>query len=142
MWRAFLIQKIMVEFRSRHNIYVTSVQAGEKRLTVEFTSLRNGGSYYVTEDESIINVLKHSKAHGCYVYRETAKAAVKLVANPVSKPEEQEEQNGETIIESVTNISDAKEFLRSMGVPFQQLSNRSAILKKAEEMKITFPNLK
>lgn len=45
------------------------------------------------------------------------------------------------IADEVINISQAKEYLTALDVPYQGLRTPASILKKAEELRISFPNL-
>lgn len=45
------------------------------------------------------------------------------------------------IADQVTNISEAKEYLSALEVPYQGLRTPASILKKAEDLHISFPNL-
>ena len=95
---------------------------------------KDEGSSFVTYDKELIKKLKEDTSGDFYLFKDDIEEEVLEV--------EIEEEEEYSVQEEITNISDAKEFLRAMGVPFQQLSNKAAILKKAGEMKITFPNLK
>lgn len=125
----------MAEFRSKYNLYVTSIELDERTIPVEFDMSRDEGSSYTTYDKELIKKLKEDTSGDFYLFKDDVEEEIKEV-------KEFEEGKEYSIQDEITNISDAKEFLRAMGIPFQQLSNKAAILKKADEMKITFPNLK
>ena len=125
----------MAEFRSKYNLYVTSIDVGERTIPIEFEMRKDEGSSFVTYDKELIKKLKEDTSGDFYLFKDDIEEEEILEF-------EIEEEEEYSVQEEITNISDAKEFLRAMGVPFQQLSNKTAILKKAGEMKITFPNLK
>lgn len=129
----------MVEFRSRYNIYVTSVVLKDRTVQIEFTSLRNGGSYYTTNDKAVSDALKKHNQHGCFVYREDK------IEEKVSEAEVEDEAEDiptETVVESVKNISEAKEYLRGLGIAFQKLNTPSNIMAWAKKKNVIFPNLR
>ena len=129
----------MVEFRSRYNTYVTSVTIDGKQIPVEFTSIRHGGSYFATTDKKIIAELKKHKAEYCYVYKEDK---VEEVISEAKVEDEAEDIPTETVVESVKNISEAKEYLRGLGIAFQKLNTPSNIMAWAKKKNVIFPNLR
>lgn len=161
MWRAFLIPiTIMTEFRSRYNLFVTSVQVDGKRVHVEFTGMRDGGSYYVGNDPKIVEALKKQMTNYYYVFREikpevvevenTDTGEIETVEMPVSgngtltqediEPKDEKGEDPEQISE-VTNISEAKEYLRTLGIDHRKLSTPKSILAQAQIAGVLFPNL-
>lgn len=56
--------------------------------------------------------------------------------------EKEEVVNGPTIVEEVTNITQAREYLKSIGVPYQRLNSATNIINNASEQNVQFPNLK
>lgn len=130
------------EFRSRWGVYLTSITVRGLRVKIRFSELRDGGSYYVTEDKDIINALKKEPVFGVdyFVFKEES------VSNPKQVVTEQETVDPEPdieAIESVTNINEAREYLREKkGVKIQKLNTPKSILKQAVENGVTFPNLK
>lgn len=47
-----------------------------------------------------------------------------------------------TIVEGVTNINEAREYLKKIGIDYRKLNTPNAISKQATEANILFPNLK
>ena len=59
------------------------------------------------------------------------------------EPERQESRDGYTVYDEVADWQAAKEVLRNepYNIPYQGLNSPDLILKKAEEMRVSFPNL-
>lgn len=123
----------MVEFRSRYNLYFTSIEVDGEMIEVEFTSRREGGSYYGTSNEGLIKALKANP--DVVLFRDTRE----VKKEEVKKEEKKDEVS---VVESVTNISEAKEHLRGLGIMFQKLNTPENIMAWAQKKNVSFPNLK
>ncbi len=131
-----------VEFRSRWGVYLTSILVRGAKVKIRFSELRDGGSYYVTDDKDIINALKKEPVFGVdyYVFKEVKSSVQEEIK--VEKKVVTMEPDVETV-ESVTNINEAREYLREKkGVKIQKLNTPKSILKQAVENGVKFPNLK
>lgn len=128
---------------------------------IEFKPKRDGGSYFVTSDKSIIDALEASSKFN-KDFRLFATTNEKVVEKlepikPITNAEnitpvdeitdiEEAVKKGELIeirvVEEVENITQAREYLREAGVMIQKLRTPKSIMKWANEMGIEFPNLK
>lgn len=125
------------EFRSRWSRYVTSILVDKKNITIAFEGMRDGGSYFVTSDQKIVDELKKrcETSNDIYLFNE-------------EKPDKSEQKEPEKevkefkVIEDVTNISEAREYLRKEGVDYRKLNSPNSVSKQAEELGVKFPNLK
>lgn len=111
-----------------------------KSKTIVFESKRkNGYLNYETDDADVQKSLEDSKLfkEGFIMCINTEKTAPKNV--PSTKPSDEDSKK----YEEVTKWEVAKEILRSepYNVPFQKLNNPTNILKQAEELGVSFPNL-
>lgn len=119
-----------------------------KSKTIIFESKRkNGLLTYETDNSDIQSAIEKSKGYTagtiiCILGAVAVKAvAVKTPASPASPSPS---TGGEQEYPEVTEWQAAKEVLRSepYNVPFQALNNPPNIQKKAEELGVSFPNLK
>lgn len=126
----------MTEFRSRYNLLHDTIKAENKVYPIEFSSLRDGGSYFLTDNKELIQKMKSLIKEGAdfYLFKD----------EPVEEPkvEEEEKKVDGNVIESVTNISEAKEYLRTLGIMYQKLNTPENIMAWAAKKNVVFPNLK
>ncbi len=117
---------------------------------VQFTMKRDGGSYFVTTDKDIMNALESNKRFNVdYTLHRTEKEVEKAPENTIPIDVFQNpltaEMKGELeeiqVIEDIINISQAREYLKKLGVDYRKLNTPNAILKQAQENNIEFPNL-
>lgn len=131
------------EFRSRWSRFVTAVQVSKRNVKVEFEGLADGGSYYVTTDPAVIRELKNKCITGNDVFLFDEEIDIIPEAKKVAAVEVVEETAKKAIIvEEVTNITEAREYLKNAGVSYQKLNSPNAIRKQASELNVEFPNLK
>lgn len=125
------------EFRSRWSRYVTSVEVENKNITVAFEGMRDGGSYFVTSDQKVSDELKERcrTSNDIYLFNEEG-------ADTQEHPEPKKEVKEFKAIEEVTNITEAREYLRKEGVDYRKLNSPNSVAKQAEELGVKFPNLK
>jgi hypothetical protein len=124
-----------VEFRSRWSCYITSIEIGEKTVEIVFEGMREGGSYFVTTDPKIAEELKRlcKTSNDMVFFNEETGETVK---EEIIKEEKEFKQ-----IEEVTNISEAREYLKKAGVDYRKLNSPNAVVKQGEEIGVKFPNL-
>lgn len=156
----------MTEFRSRWGVYLTRVQINGNTRNIRFAELRDGGSYYATskweevealknhpgydndftmfkEDPSVVPPVKQPKALTPEVANpEPKKMDVKQVPTLPTDPQPGPIDPGADVVESVVNISQAREYLKNKGVVIQKLRTPKSIMKYAGELNVEFPNLK
>lgn len=134
----------MTEFRSRWGRYVTTVTVNNTNIVVSFTGMRDGGSYFSTNDKALAETMKKMKNYGndFYLFREDKEADSLPGIGEDIKEELPKEEPQLKAIESVTDISQAREYLRENGIDFRKLNSPNAILKQAKGLGVTFPNLK
>lgn len=148
----------MREYRSRWGMFTTDLLVRGKLKHIVFTTLRLGGSYFVTGDEDLIKAIENDSAYGKDYYLFDKKDPVKPkkddnpkgaeetkapeVLEKVKNEEQSEEEVTISIVEEVTNIAEAREYLKKMGVDYRKLNTPNAISKQALEANIQFPNLK
>lgn len=138
----------MTQFRSRWGTYLTNVLIQGKIFRVRFAELRDGDSYYATSDKEVIEALKAHDGFGrdFVIFKEEEPKGEKILTQRIeieSKEDVAEDTvEAKSIVEDVTNISQAREYLISKGVIIQKLRTPKSIMKWANEMGIEFPNLK
>lgn len=155
----------MTEFRSRWGVYLTRVQINGDTRTIRFAEMRDGKSYYATSKWEEVEALKNHVGYNTdfYLFKEDPSVAPPMQkkvepkraepSNPVAteqekpitveyKPDNAPVDAANDVVESVVNISQAREYLIKKGVIIQKLRTPKSILKYASEMGVAFPNLK
>lgn len=154
----------MREYRSRWGMFTTDLLVRNKNMHIVFTSFRLGGSYFATEDEEVINALESDSAFGKDFYLFSKKEPEKTKKGAVPNPDDgdggkskagsaektpsnnednsTEEVKSQTVVEDVRNISDAREYLKKLGIDYRKLNTANAVAKQAAEANVQFPNLK
>jgi len=116
---------------------VFPIEVGGKEMFIELIGPR---SEFITSDEKIQTALETNKRFkaGFVVLAETFGEAKKAEKEKTPAP------GGTTEVPEITNIQEAKEYLRAdpYKVAHQSLNTPDNILKKAAELNIIFPNLK
>lgn len=149
----------MKEYRSRWGMLTTDLNIKNRIVHIVFRPLKDGGSYYLTDDKDIIEALENDSCfnRNFYLFKEHKTVKIKaqeitaaIIENNETAPTEQvaneyEEivsDNPLEIVEEVTNVNEAREYLRNLGVDYRRLNTPNAILNQAAQANIQFPNLK
>lgn len=149
----------MKEYRSRWGMLTTDLNIKNRIVHIVFRALKDGGSYYLTDDKDIIEALENDSCfnRNFYLFKEHKAVKIKaqeitasIIENNATAPTEQvaneyEEiasDNPLEIVEEVTNVNEAREYLRKLGVDYRRLNTPNAILNQAAQANIQFPNLK
>lgn len=141
---------MLKEYISRWNSISLMLNINGVNTPVQFKMKRDGGSYFVTTDEDIMNVLESNKRFNVdYTLHRTEKKVeeksentipIDVFQNPVMAAMKGELEEIK-VIEDIVNISQAREHLKKMGIDYRKLNTPNAILKQAQENNIEFPNL-
>ncbi|MDR2002397.1 MAG: hypothetical protein LBQ74_05140 [Prevotella sp.] len=112
-------------------VFAVKLSGGVRNVTFS-----NFGGSYTTSDKEEQKAIEDS----FYL----KKGLVYHTPGPDGEQSDEDESSGSTEIGHVTNIQQAKELLRSSpyDIPYQRLSTPEKILRAAEELNISFPNLK
>ena len=149
----------MKEYRSRWGMLTTDLNIKNRIVHIVFRSLKDGGSYYLTDDKDIIEALENDSCfnRNFYLFKEHKTVKIKaqeitasIIENNATAPTEQVDNEYEEIasdnpleiVEEVTNVNEAREYLRKLGVDYRRLNTPNAILNQAAQANIQFPNLK
>lgn len=92
-----------------------------------------GGGYYYTANSAIANKIRASKKFGRFIFEEDLDGNAAPAA---------EEKVYEHIHEEVTKTQEARDLLKETYGVEKGLRTRSEVLAAAEELSISFPNLK
>lgn len=116
-------------------MYSTDITVEGRRKHIVFTGFVDGGSYFTTSDERVIEAMEKRSDFGStfFLYRDTRNEDI-----PAPDPIKEKK----TAVEDVITITDAREHLKKQGVDYRRLKTPEAILRIAGEMNIEFPNLK
>lgn len=116
-------------YKSNNNLTVPIVVGGK---IIRYVSFTDENKTFVTSDEVEQTALESLESFG---------TLYKLVEETVCIPEDVKREL--SIYEEVTSLSEAKDVLRTdFDISHQQLRTPASIMAKAEELKISFPNLK
>ncbi len=118
--------------------YMTYVViAGEQKI-IEFKGGINYGNYehrgtYTTNDEAMQQVIESDPRFGVEIFLDQCEE-LESQSNPNEVATHDEP--------SVTNLQEAKEYLKREGVPYQALTSASAVRQQAAKIGVTFSNMK
>ncbi len=116
-------------YKANNNLTVPIVVGGK---IIKYVSFTDENKTFITIDEVEQTALESLGSFG---------TLYKLVEETVYIPEDVKREL--SIYEEVTSLSEAKDVLRTdFDISHQQLRTPASIMAKAEELKISFPNLK
>lgn len=129
------------KYQSRSAISVSILLESNKSIHIAFIAQSNGGSVFVTDNESIQNALeRHYKYGTLFKLASTEKDSPKESNRKTE--EEHEENKDEKRRVTVSDIAAAKDFLaETFGVSRTSLRSEKAILEVAEQHNIEFEGL-
>lgn len=132
-------------YKAKSKITVPIIVGNKIKKYIEFTDENHT---FTTKCEETQKALESSPAYKKYysLYRTVATATqANQSVNLSGQSQDTEQPNNQewTTFEHVTNWQTAKEILRAApySIPYQSIANPDAICRKAEELKIKFPNL-
>jgi len=100
---------------------------------------------FTTADEKLQKAIESSPGYGKKFILMKGKGKG-MIANAEKQAPKKDEGNEPIVAEEVKTISDAKNFLtdkdNDLGVKVSEVPNKEAILQKAKELNVEFPNLK
>lgn len=107
---------------------------------VEFKAY-DGGGLFVTDNPLLQKAIEGHELYGNRIKGDKLNAEPETL--PATKESTKTVNEDATVIDSVTSLQDAKELLRSepYNIDFRKLNTPKAILDKAKELNIVFPNL-
>lgn len=148
---------MLKEYASRWNYIEFKILVNGSGKLIQFNPKRDGGSYYVTTDEEEMKAIESDKRFNIdYTLFRTegekkepapredkgsAFVPFDVIQNPI-KAAEKGELVEIKVVEDVINITQAREYLKGIGIDFHKINTPKAILKQAQDKNIEFPNLK
>jgi len=147
---------MLKEYTSRWNCLGLRLNINGVSIPIQFSMKRDGGSYYVTTDKDIMSALESNKRFNVdYSLFRTENQTIAIdntgtlenfIPLEVLKDPLRAAQNGELeeikVIEEVVNITQAREYLKKIGVDYHKLNTPNSIITQAQNNNIEFPNLK
>ena len=105
-------------------------KVNDKPVKVTFQSCKEGG-YFTTSDVNLQKAMENSSLFNKKY----------SLANTMEDKERKKVTGNTAIVESVTNISQARQYLIDMGIPAESIKNAGDIKKYAKLKKVSFPNI-
>lgn len=130
------------KYKSRSAISINVVLDSKKSMHIAFTAQSDGGSVFITDNESIQNALeRHYKYGTLFKLAGVEDVASKESQSKETQASEQEKKNTKRTVK-VSDIATAKDFLAdTFGISRTSLRSEKAIREAAGQHNIEFEGL-